>query len=47
MLKQWKKVYTRFRNLRDLCPAEHRGLEGSVSTSWTSQCWEGAKMTSY
>ena len=47
VFKQWKKTYTRFRNLRDMCPNDHRGPEGSVSKVWISQCWGVAKMPSY
>ena len=46
VFKQWKNVYTRFRNLRDLCPQDHIGPEGSISTDWTRQCWGVAKMPS-
>lgn len=47
VFKQWKKPYTRFRNLRDMAPPDHRGPEGSISTDWISQCWGVAKMPSY
>ena len=47
LFKQWKKRYTRFAKLRDLCPLDHRGPEGSISTNWIRQCWGAAKMSSY
>ena len=47
IFRQWKKMYTRFRNLRNMCPPDHRGPEGSVSTYWIRQCWGVAKMSSW
>ena len=47
VFKQWKNVYTRFRNLCDMCPLDHIGPEGSISKDWIRQCWGAAKMPSY
>lgn len=47
LFHQWKRTCTRFRNLRALCPKEHRGPHDSVSTNWIRQCWGVARMPSY
>ena len=47
VFKQWKNVYTRFRNLCDMCPQDHIGPANSTSRDWIRQCWGVAKMPSY
>ena len=48
IFKQWKRPYTRFTNLYNLCPPYMAILQtGEPSKDWERYCWNAAMMESY
>lgn len=47
VIKQWKRKYTKFINLRKMCPSYLKYSDNEVSTEWIKQCWNGALIESY
>ena len=47
VVKQWKRKWTRVKNLKSLCPVKWQCPDGSCSLEWVKLCWGSVRTKSY